>query len=158
MTVRHALPNTDDILISFDPGETTGFVVSRYIGGKSFGILVYGSFQLADSPSTLLSLFARFLPDFVIYERFMLYPNKAKALAYNEFPSCEVIGQIKFMLHNYGIDSNYVAVYNAADRLNTSLADEHKYYTLPEHVIDAYLHMSLFVNICHSRRSKHENA
>lgn len=157
MTIRHALPRIGDRLISFDPGATTGFVVSEFTGERSFEILLTDTFTQEDSPQELKALFRTFLPDFVIYERFLLYPNKAKSLAYSEFPSCEIIGQIKIFLYEYGIYPDHVAVYNAVDRLNTSIAKEHESYVFPEHVLDAYLHMSLFVNICHSRRPKHEN-
>ena len=87
-------------LLVFDPGESTGWAfynteIADLSGGTVRLHNAYGEFRL---------LFDGLMPDTVVYERFALYPGAAKAMSWNTFIPCEMIGVIKYLCNENGIE------------------------------------------------------
>lgn len=77
------------IVLSFDPGKTTGYTVLD-TDEKHPVVGSFKGWQLADS------LIASYAPDVVVIEQFRLYPAAAKHKVWSDFPTVEVIGVIKY--------------------------------------------------------------
>lgn len=75
-----------------DPGESTGYLVVDLDDDN------YQIFEGGTLPKNHIKVFDKIRdihPDVLIYETFHMYPGKAKALSWNSFYPCEVIGVIK---------------------------------------------------------------
>ena len=90
------------IVLGVDPGETTGYVVFRFVSGKKSElpeeVLRVGELDLWRG---LERLFIEFLPDCTVYEAFRLYPWLAKSKSWSTFPTIEVIGVLKYLADKY---------------------------------------------------------
>ena len=77
-------------ILVFDPGEHTGWCYldpdGKLIGGT------IGKNHVDVARRIVVSN-----PDIVVMERFNLYPQMAKSLAWNSFYPCEVIGVIRYI-------------------------------------------------------------
>lgn len=83
-------------ILVFDPGESTGWAFYNTITEDLEG----GTVRLHNAYDEFEKLFYRYIPQTVVYERFALYPGSAKALSWNTFIPCEMIGVIKFLFHS----------------------------------------------------------
>lgn len=77
------------ILLTFDPGGTTGFACFDTAAHRDLKI---GDFPYFDDLDALLD---QVKPDIIVIEAFRLYPWKAKHKTWSSFPEIEVIGAIK---------------------------------------------------------------
>lgn len=77
-------------ILSFDPGDHTGWCYVDRHGSIVGGTVLRNHAEVA-------KLISENRPDIVVLERFNLYPQMAKSLAWNSFYPCEVIGVIKYM-------------------------------------------------------------
>jgi len=77
------------IVLSFDPGETTGWAKVN----SETGEMESGEFPKWSWIEKLIYTY----PDHVVIEEFKLYPARAAEQSWSSFPSVEVIGVIKFI-------------------------------------------------------------
>ena len=75
-------------ILAFDPGESTGWCFRDSEGKVRDGTLPKEHTKVAHAIESTM-------PHIVVIERFNLYPQMAKSLAWNSFYPCEVIGVIK---------------------------------------------------------------
>lgn len=80
-------------ILVFDPGESTGWTFYNVITGDLEG----GTVRMRNAYEEFGKVFDRYIPDVVVYEKFALYPGAAKAMSWNTFIPCEMIGVIKFL-------------------------------------------------------------
>jgi len=95
-------------ILSFDPGETTGFAYFEFPKN-------YKDIQLDGTVSDYLKFWGEFKdyitleeiffahsvkPDIVVIEAFRLYPHKANDKVLSSFPTVEIIGIIKYLCWN----------------------------------------------------------
>lgn len=128
------------IIACFDPGNHTGWVLKNTITGELIG----GTFLEANMYKPLVSLFEEFPIDLVVYETFNLYPGMSKHLAWNSFYPVEIIGILKFICWNRGIQivgqapsiKKFAGTLNPQD-IKDIKASERGY---TEHTKDALLH------------------
>ena len=77
-------------ILALDPGEHTGWCyqdpAGKLLGGTA-----------GKHHTEVARLFYDLRPDIVVMERFNLYPQMAKSLAWNSFYPCEVIGVIRYL-------------------------------------------------------------
>ena len=77
-------------ILVLDPGEHTGWCyqdpTGKLLGGTA-----------GKDHKEVAKLFYDLRPDIVVMERFNLYPQMAKSLAWNSFYPCEVIGVIRYL-------------------------------------------------------------
>ena len=83
-------------ILVFDPGESTGWCFQDADGTVHGGTAKRKHEEVAQ-------LIEQLKPDIVVFERFNLYPQMAKSLAWNSFYPCEVIGVIRFLCDRYKI-------------------------------------------------------
>ena len=81
-------------LLTFDPGETTGWCF------LADGDIVGGSFP---EWRDVHSLVVEHEPEMVVYESFHLRQNAAYRLIGSSFPTCQVIGVIKYVALEAGL-------------------------------------------------------
>lgn len=77
-------------ILVFDPGDHTGWVFRDANGRVVGGTCGKSHAQVAECIDVLQ-------PDICVFERFNLYPQMAKSLAWNSFYPCEVIGVIRYL-------------------------------------------------------------
>ena len=75
-------------IMVFDPGESTGWVFR-----DEQGRLTGGTFPR--DHSAIRAAIDELKPDILVWERFNLYPGMARALSWNSFYPCEVIGVLR---------------------------------------------------------------
>jgi hypothetical protein len=85
--IREGSSHRAGSLLSFDPGETTGWAFFADAELKCFG-------QTGDLKE-IRNLILDAAPDRIVYEAFRLYPWKSAHLSWSNFPAAEVIGVIK---------------------------------------------------------------
>jgi len=97
-------------MVAFDPGGTTGYVMmtttEELADGsslRSFGQALLVAHMQFPNWQKLDRLIQRSTVDTVVYEDFILYPWKAQAQAYQQIPSAEVIGVIKYLCQKEGV-------------------------------------------------------
>ena len=84
-----------------DPGESTGYLVAD-LEGDNYQIASGGT--LPKEHIKVFDAIRHEHPDLIVYETFHMYPGKAKALSWNSFYPCEVIGVIKLTSTIGGIE------------------------------------------------------
>ena len=77
-------------VLVFDPGDHTGWCFRGRDGRVTGGTCGKNHIEVAERIQVLC-------PDIVVFERFNLYPQMAKSLAWNSFYPCEVIGVIRYL-------------------------------------------------------------
>ena len=82
-------------ILVFDPGESTGWVFYDGLNERLYG----GTVMYHNHHEVLAKLFSFTGADIVVYEKFMLYPGAAKAMSWNTFVPCEMIGIIKHLAY-----------------------------------------------------------
>lgn len=88
------------MLIGFDPGKNTGFVV---FDEAVFKLEQAGQVLIDDVPNLLRDLQH---PTAIIVEAFRLYPWRSEGLSWNSLPAVQVIGQIKAWGVEHGVGVN----------------------------------------------------
>lgn len=83
-------------VLVFDPGDHTGWVYRDETGRVIGGTCPKSHLRVAEC----ITLYPA---DIVVMERFNLYPQMAKSLAWNSFYPCEVIGVIRYLCDRYSI-------------------------------------------------------
>lgn len=127
-------------VLVFDPGESTGWCFKDNCGTVIGGTLKKDHLQVASN-------IAKYNPDIVVLERFNLYPQMAKSLAWNSFYPCEVIGVIKYKCMLMGIP--YIEQAPSIKKYFGGFKEDwdilRKSCTgVTEHTKDAYMHLKYF--------------
>lgn len=127
-------------ILVFDPGDSTGWCFRDESGRVIGGTCGRDHREVADKIYALA-------PDLVVFERFNLYPQKAKSLAWNSFYPCEVIGVIRYLC-----DAKEIPYVEQAPSIKKYAGGlDATWYRLiteckaTEHTKDAYLHLKYFV-------------
>ena len=127
-------------ILVFDPGESTGWCFRDREGRILGGTCRKHHKDVAEKIYV-------YHPDIVVFERFNLYPQMAKSLAWNSFYPCEVIGVIRYLCDTKGIPvveqapsvKKYFGGFQADwEQLRISCGD------VTEHTKDAYMHLKYF--------------
>ena len=86
-------------VLAFDPGVTTGVACLIEKDGEAEVVWTeeIGMWYTAETKIRIES------PDVLVVEDFRLYPGKAKFLGYNDMPSAQVIGVLKYLAAKYDI-------------------------------------------------------
>lgn len=132
-------------ILVFDPGEHTGWCYQDHEGKLFGGTIGKNHVEVAEGINLLV-------PDIVVMERFNLYPQMAKSLAWNSFYPCEVIGVIRYLCMLYNItlveQAPSVKKYFGGFKIDwDQLKDNAKSRELDvtEHTKDAYQHYRYFL-------------
>ena len=127
-------------VLVFDPGDHTGWCFRDTSGRVVGGTCGKHHMEVAERIQILR-------PDIVVFERFNLYPQMAKSLAWNSFYPCEVIGVIRYLCDRYNIPmveqapsvKKYFGGFQKDwDQLKALSQD------VTEHTKDAYQHLKYF--------------
>lgn len=127
-------------VLVFDPGDHTGWCFRDTSGRVVGGTCGKHHMEVAERIQILQ-------PDIVVFERFNLYPQMAKSLAWNSFYPCEVIGVIRYLCDKYHIPvveqapsvKKYFGGFQKDwDQLKALSQD------VTEHTKDAYQHLKYF--------------
>lgn len=128
-------------ILTFDPGESTGWCFRDRDGVVTGGTLPRDHLVVAEAISTRK-------PDIVVFERFNLYPQMAKSLAWSSFYPCEVIGVIKYKCAQMSIpiveQAPGVKKYSGGYKSDWEQVKSTPGFKLTEHVKDAYQHLKYF--------------
>lgn len=130
-------------ILALDPGESTGWCCRNKDG------LVYGG-TCGKSHVEVADLIMSCRPDIVVLERFNLYPQMAKSLAWNSFYPCEVIGVIKYTCAMCQIP--YVEQAPSIKKYAGGFKEDWQHLKdispkgkVTEHTKDAYLHYRYYI-------------
>lgn len=127
-------------VLVFDPGESTGWCFRDKTGRVVGGTCKKHHIDVAEKIYI-------FNPDIVVFERFNLYPQMAKSLAWNSFYPCEVIGVIRYLCDKLGkcyieqapsVKKYFGGFQKDWDQLKELSSD------VTEHTKDAYMHLKYF--------------
>lgn len=127
-------------ILVFDPGESTGWCFKDRDGRVVGGTCKKRHKEVAERIQLLR-------PDIVVLERFNLYPQMAKSLAWNSFYPCEVIGVIRYLCDRYSIpiveQAPSVKRYFGGFQADWGKLKEYG-TNVTEHTKDAYMHLKYF--------------
>ena len=127
-------------VLVFDPGESTGWCYRNQEGRVTGGTCKKYHMEVAER----IQIFS---PDIVVFERFNLYPQMAKSLAWNSFYPCEVIGVIRYLCDKYNIpvveQAPSVKKYFGGFQQDWDQLKELS-QGVTEHTKDAYMHLKYF--------------
>ena len=127
-------------ILVFDPGESTGWCFRDNNGRVVGGTCKRHHAEVAERIYVCN-------PDIVVFERFNLYPQMAKSLAWNSFYPCEVIGVIRYLCDKLGklyieqapsVKKYFGGFQKDWDQLK-ELSEG-----VTEHTKDAYMHLKYF--------------
>ena len=128
-------------VLVFDPGESTGWCFRDENHVTTGGTLPKNHLEVARAITERL-------PSIVVIERFNLYPQMAKSLAWSSFYPCEVIGVIKYVCASLKIpvieQAPSVKKYFGGYQSDWEQVKQTKGFKLTEHVKDAYQHLKYF--------------
>ena len=128
-------------VLVFDPGESTGWCFRDENHVTTGGTLPKNHLEVARAITDRL-------PSIVVIERFNLYPQMAKSLAWSSFYPCEVIGVIKYVCASLKIpvieQAPSVKKYFGGYQSDWEQVKQTKGFKLTEHVKDAYQHLKYF--------------
>lgn len=129
-------------ILTFDPGESTGWCYQDENGAVTGGTAKRNHAEVAQ-------LIEKYKPDIVIFERFNLYPQMAKSLAWNSFYPCEVIGVIRYLCDHYDIpyveQAPSVKKYFGGFKVDWEKLKLTCQHEVTEHTKDAYQHYRYFL-------------
>lgn len=129
-------------ILVFDPGESTGWCYQDHDGVVTGGTAKRSHEEVAQ-------LIENFKPDIVVFERFNLYPQMAKSLAWNSFYPCEVIGVIRFLCDRYKIpyveQAPSIKKYFGGFKEDWERLKINSVNDITEHSKDAYQHYRYFL-------------
>lgn len=137
-------------VLAFDPGGTTGWCcMDKQDDKKMPGVLVErGDFKGWDKVDELIQ---KFEPDVVTYEVFRLYAYKAQSKSWDTFLVCEVIGVIKFLCREYGIEIVEQTPSQGKQFFNTDKLKALGLYQTVTHINDATGHALYFLKFGKTR-------
>lgn len=126
-------------ILVIDPGKTTGYI---FYEPDTHTVLEKGELNLFERLDDLI-----YLADFVVYESFQLFGHKAKEQIGSDFPACEVIGVIKYLLEKTHKD--YV-VQRPADQqfFDDAKLKKLSLYSKSRHVNSATKHLLYYLLKC----------
>ena len=127
-------------ILVFDPGDHTGWCFRDRDGRVVGGTCSKHHIEVAERIQVLG-------PDIVVLERFNLYPQMAKSLAWNSFYPCEVIGVIRYLCAKY-----HIPIVEQAPSVKKYFGGFQKDWEqlkelsqdVTEHTKDAYMHLKYF--------------
>lgn len=129
------------IVLAYDPGESTGWcwvdTASSKISGGSFELWSEVDEHMAMLPTLRNKLI---LPDIIVVERFLLYPQAAKRLSWNKLRTIEVIGVIRYLAEGIKIP---VVMQNARNGKRIELAKKPLHFD--KHACDALRHALMYL-------------
>lgn len=127
-------------ILVFDPGESTGWCFK-----DKEGLIIGGTCRRHHKE--VAEKIQRLRPDIVVFERFNLYPQMAKSLAWNSFYPCEVIGVIRYLCDKYDIpyveQAPSVKKYFGGFKYDWDIL-KNVSKGVTEHTKDAYMHLKYF--------------
>lgn len=136
---------TTKSILALDPGEHTGWCYQDATGDIVGGTAPKNHVEVAQ-------LIRLLRPDIVVMERFNLYPQMAKSLAWNSFYPCEVIGVIRYMCMYWGIplveQAPSIKKYFGGFKPDWDMLKANanaKGFDVTEHTKDAYQHYRYFL-------------
>ncbi len=126
-------------ILVFDPGESTGWCCRLDDGEVEGGTAPKHHKNVAE-------LISRYQPDIVVMERFNLYPQMARSLAWNSFYPCEVIGVIRYMcdIMNIPLVEQAPSIKKYFGGFQTDWDRLKEKVKVTEHTKDAYMHLRYF--------------
>lgn len=128
-------------VLVFDPGESTGWCFRDRSGRVLGGTCGKNHKEVAERIQILV-------PDIVVFERFNLYPQMAKSLAWNSFYPCEVIGVIRYLCMRANIpvveQAPSVKKYFGGFQQDWEEVKNSSTSNVTEHTKDAYMHLKYF--------------
>ena len=127
-------------ILVFDPGDSTGWCYRDNTGKVIGGTCDKQHAQVAERIITLR-------PDICVFERFNLYPQMAKSLAWNSFYPCEVIGVIRYLC-----TQEHIPIVEQAPSVKKYFGGfkddweqlKRSSRRVTEHTKDAYMHLKYF--------------
>lgn len=127
-------------ILVFDPGESTGwcyYETDQELRGGT----------LPKNHKLVWELMYTLQPDVIVFERFNLYPGRAKSLAWNTFYPCEVIGVIRLytMCNSVECFEQSPGIKKYAGGFGEDFKTMNREGNLTEHVKDAYQHLKYFL-------------
>jgi hypothetical protein len=140
----------DTVIISWDPGVTTGLVIVRYIGGTNFDVLRAEEVKWADRFSTsrnTIASYSQMTPrPIIVCESFYLRADEASNQVGSDFPSCQLIGIIECWCYEFSLGDRFYKQ-NPDVKSRTGILERH--YNLVksprDHMKDAYQHARYFI-------------
>lgn len=144
------MPGNRGIVMSWDPGGTTGVCVAEWsprIQG-TFRV-IYNSVVLWPSRlARIRELIDEYVPETTVVESFKLYEHKAQDQIGSNFPSSQVIGIIEAYLYMTGLN---LPVYQSASLICGKppvliLAEHNALLHHSEHGRDAYKHARYWIS------------
>lgn len=127
-------------IVAFDPGETTGYAVGQWYGGKDFTLKTAGELRWEDR-FTILGMLQVHMPDYIVIEEFRLYQHRAMSQIGKVFPSSIVIGIIQAYTYQLGL-LDRITMQPASVRSSVKITSD---VGSSMHVRDAYKHLRYFV-------------
>lgn len=141
------LPN--DIIIGFDPGESTGVVRATYLGNKVFRTDAAHVIMFDDLRFKRLDEEMLLRPKYVLYETFRLYKKSAKSLVNDEFIAVQMIGNIQSAADKWHIKPSQIIKQGAWAQKQKDMEMEilkgHEIVKKSSHTISAYKHIRYFL-------------
>lgn len=141
------------LLAGIDPGGTTGLCLVEWDGGRDYRVI-----QSLEYPWT-----ARFAipdwvvaskPDVVVMEAFHLYAHEAQNQIGSDFPSCQVIGAVEYLLYEYKMLGRLV-YQPAFNTKGVKIPKDHEAVIGgSEHRKDAYKHLRYYIGSQLNKRKK----
>lgn len=128
-------------ILALDPGESTGWC----LGDITTGDVVGGT--CPKDHRSVIELLERSYPTVVVMERFNLYPQMAKSLAWNSFYPCEVIGVIRWycLKHEITLIEQAPSIKKYAGGFKEDWDLLKSKCETTEHTKDAYLHYRYYL-------------
>lgn len=130
------------IILSLDPGYTTGYAVGKTTGPRKFEFINAGEILFDSRFEELDRLFKTYQPHHVVIEDFILYKDKAVAQAGSRIPSSRIIGAVDYICFKYGIALTFQT---ASSRKSVRIPDAIKERFPSAHARDAYQHLRYYV-------------
>lgn len=132
-------------VVSFDPGETTGLVVARWVKGKTFFLEKVDEIFWGERFRAVKKNLKYYQPEHIVVEEFRLYPHRARTQIGKTFPSSQFIG----IIEAYAYENGYldrVHMQPASVRKSVRIDPEHrKMVGSSAHMQDAYMHARYFI-------------
>lgn len=143
---------TGAVILSFDPGLSTGVGLARVGEGTDFDVLQLAILRWENRFA--VRDYLEHMPDRILLESFRLYRHKAQHMVNDTFPSCEVIGIIEAYAYQLGILDRVIRQ-PASVRQNVLVLDKHRDIVAaagPEdHPRDAYKHIRYHIVVNRER-------
>lgn len=148
------------IVIAIDPGRTTGVCVASVApASRDYALLEAVAVEWDQRHKVLYNLLLKYSVDVedeaigaIVIESFMLYPDKAAAQSYSDFPSVDVIGAVRAFAYLLGLE-RLIVMQGAAQRKSARIQAEHyDMVRATKHTRDAYQHLRYYVIMQYSKQ------